>query len=395
MEFYLQMGHGMQGLSQELISLWGKGTVILSPVNISQGKIVKFSQQIKKCGGDVLFDPQLFFPYEGHNKLKEYDYWPEDGVSISSENINLNMSTNILNINKKIGSSAIIIPSAEINERNLKYLHLMESSANFFKSKTDKPILATLCLSADIIRNSDLIENIIEELRKLQVDGFYIVPHPYNNEYIVSDPMWMIGMLKIISCLKLFGKKVIVGYSNHQGLIYSIANVDAIASGTYMNTRCFMPSKFKVKEDGSIKQRSVWYYLPDAFCEYKSSLLDVAMQRGYLDKFKPRGSFQNEYSEMLFNGAQPSSTNYNETNSFKHYLYCLKKQCDMLTLDGYTETVDKYEFMLNNAENIIRDIKKFGMSGQNRSFEPGIEANKIAMVANHDDYGFKLRFDWH
>ena len=38
MELYLQLGHGMQALSQELIKNWGEGTVIISPVNMPQVK---------------------------------------------------------------------------------------------------------------------------------------------------------------------------------------------------------------------------------------------------------------------------------------------------------------------------------------------------------------------
>lgn len=66
----------------------------------------------------------------------------------------------------------------------------------------------------------------------------------------------------------------------------------------------------------------------------------------------------------------------------------------MLSLKTYQETYDTYEFMLNTAENQISELKKRGMSGQNRDFAPAIESNRIAMCANDEDYGFKLRFDW-
>ena len=66
----------------------------------------------------------------------------------------------------------------------------------------------------------------------------------------------------------------------------------------------------------------------------------------------------------------------------------------MLSLKSYQETYDTYEFMLNTAENQIKEFKKRGMSGQNRDFAPAIEANRVAMCANDEDYGLKLRFDW-
>lgn len=395
MELYLQLGHGMQALAQELIKSWGSGKVIISPVNLRQDKLVPFAKKIKLCGGEVLFDPQMFYPKEGHLKLQAYDYWPPDGASITSENVYTSVNRELLRVNNEIDSAYIILPGIEMKENQLEYgLNWMVNSVAYFSKKTDKPLLATLCLYPETIRNPIAIEKLVEQLKTISVDGYYVIPHPSNNEYIVSDPSWVIGVLKLFTCLKLARKRVIVGYSNHQGLIYALANVDGIASGTYMNTRSFVPSKFKSPKDDDIKHKSTWYYLPSAFSEYKAALLDVAMQRGYLDVFFTQGEFKNQYSEMLFNGASPSSTNYNETNSFKHYLYCLKVQCDMLSLKTYQETYDTYEFMLNTAENQISELKKRGMSGQNRDFAPAIESNRIAMCANDEDYGFKLRLDW-
>ena len=395
MELYLQLGHGMQALAQELIKMWGCGNVIISPVNLQQDKLVAFSKKIQSAGGNVLFDPQMFYPKEGHLKLQAYDYWPAQGVSITSGDGHAAINRELLRINNLINSTDIILPGIEMTEEQFVYgLNWMKTSASYFAQKTDKPLLATLCLYPETIRNAAAIEALVEQLKAVPVSGFYIIPHPSNNEYIVSDMSWVIGILKLVTCLKLAKKKVIVGYSNHQGLLYALANVDGIASGTYMNTRSFNPAKFKSPKDDDIKHKSTWYYLPTAFSEYKAALLDVAMQRGYLNSFHPQGEFQNPYSEMLFKGAQPSSTNYNETNSFKHYLHCLKVQCDMLTLDTYQATYDAYEFMLNTAENQIREFKRRGMSGQNRDFAPAVEANRVAMCANNEDYGFRLQLDW-
>lgn len=394
MELYLQMGHGMQSMVIELIKLWNYGTVILSPVNIPPNKLSSLAKRIKQVNGNVLFDPQLFYPKEGHIKLQAYDYWPVSNSSITDNNIKNDINLELLRINEEIDSSAIILPAIEMDENKFSYeVNWIKNSVNFFSAKSNRPIFATLCLCSETIRNSAGIENLFSMLRDIPVDGYYIIPHPSNNEYLVSDPLWEIGLMKLITCLKLSKVQVIVGYTNHQGLLYSLANVDAIASGTYMNTRSFVPAKFKSPKDDDIKHKSTWYYLPSAMSEYKAAILDVAEQRNYLDKFKPIG-FENIYSDMLFKGARPSSTNYNEPNSFKHYLCCLRNQCALLSKQSYKETYDTYEFLINNAENEIKEFKKLGISGQNRDFAPSIEANRVAMCANDADYGLKLQFEW-
>lgn len=395
MELYLQLGHGMQALSQELIKSWGSGTAIISPVNMPQAKIASFAKKIHAIGGNVLFDPQMFYPKEGHIKLQAYDYWPNEGCSITATDTHASINREILRINNCIETSQIILPGIEMKEDSFEYnLDWLRSSIAYFSQKTDKELLATLCLYPETIRNSSAIESLTEALRLLPVAGYYIIPHPSNNEYIVSDPIWVIGMMKLISCLKLTKRKVVVGYSNHQGLVYALAHADAIASGTYMNTRSFVPGKFKSPKDDDVKHKSTWYYLPSAFTEYKAAFLDVAMQRGYLDTFVPQGEYKNPYSDILFNGAVPSSTNYNETSSFKHYLHCLRIQCELLSKNSYDEAFSTYEFMLSAADNQIKDLKRRGMTGQNRDFAPAIEANRIAMCANDEDYGFRLKLDW-
>lgn len=398
MELILQMGHGMQGMAQDLIKIWGKGKIIISPINFihpSAESVKKLSEKIQSVNGEVLFDPQMFYPKEGHHKLRVYDYWPQEGVSISSIDAYRSINQEILRLNNNINSSMIILPGIEMNESNLGYgINRLKESSVYFREKTDKPLLGTLCLYPETIRNASVIEYLVEQLKEVPIDGYYIIPHPSNNEYIVSDPLWMIGILKLVTCLKLSKRIVYVGYSNHQGLLYSLAKVDGLASGSYMNTRSFVPSKFKSPKDDDVKHKSTWYYMPSAFSEYKAALLDVAKQRGFLEKFAPQGEFANDFSSMLFKGAMPSSTNYNETSSFKHYLHCLKMQCELLSKSTYKETYDTYEFLLSTAENNIKEFKRHGLSGQNRDFAPAIEANRVAMVSNNEDYGLKLTLDW-
>ena len=76
---------------------------------------------------------------------------------------------------------------------------------------------------------------------------------------------------------------------------------------------------------------------------------------------------------------------YPETIRNINAMEYLAEQLKATSIDG---------FMLNTAENQIREFKKRGMSGQNRDFAPAIEVNRIAMCANNEDYGLKLRFDW-
>lgn len=393
MKLYLQMGHGMQNISKSLVKLWGGGDIVLSPVNMEQSKALIYAQSIRELNGKILFDPQLFSPRNGHAKLQQYDYWPQGTISDSSI-LNF-INRKLLKLNIDLGCDKIILPGGSIDESNFtKIYSQIIKSADYFRIETDKKLLATICLKSGAVRNLQFIEEIIEPLKKIDVDGYYLILEPSKGEYINTDNMWAMGMIKLIACLKLQHREVLVGYSSHQNLLLSLAKVDGICSGTYANTRAFQPKRFQLQNDKEVMKKSTWYYLPDAFTEYKATFLDVAKQRNFLNYFEPQLNYKNNYSAMLFSGALPSSTNYNETNSFYHYLFCLRKQCELMTKPSYDETYSTYEFLLNCANNKIKQIKSKGISGQNRDFEPGIETNRIAMVALDEDYGLKLKLEW-
>ena len=48
MDFYIQMGHGMQQICIELSEHRGGATVILSPIKFAPDKIAPFSRSLKK-----------------------------------------------------------------------------------------------------------------------------------------------------------------------------------------------------------------------------------------------------------------------------------------------------------------------------------------------------------
>ena len=166
------MGHGMQKMSGDLIQHWGKGTAILSPVNTAPNKTTVLSRQYRNHGGEVLFDPQLYYPKDGADKLKLYDYWPDAGVSISDSSMHQRICRDILVINEQISSKAIIIPGVEMDIDGFEYgLTWIGDSAHYFRDHTAKPLLATVCLYTEVLRSQNAIETLVEMLSAVGVYG--------------------------------------------------------------------------------------------------------------------------------------------------------------------------------------------------------------------------------
>ena len=113
-----------------------------------------------------------------------------------------------------------------------------------------------------------------------------------------------------------------------------------------------------------------------------------------LDRIEPPVTMKNKYSEMLFNGSLPSSTGFGEKEAFRHYLYCLHKQCQNSVLATYAETKNLHVLMLETAEQLLSGLGKKGIKGQDRDFTEILDVNRAAISAFDMAYHFPLSQEW-
>ena len=402
MKFYIQMGHGMEQMCRELSSLWNGATVILSPLNIIEKKLPVFAQSMRELNGKVLLDPQIYTPRKFHKNLQKYSYWPQTDIT----NIELGDYEEVLkslnNINNLIQSESFILPSNTIGRVddlwNKVQISISSQAKNIIK---DKKLIHTIALKGDVLSDEVQIEKIIQYCNQWDVQGVYIVCEHPKSDYLVDIPIWITNLLMLVAGIKRQGKTVIVGYSNHQMLCLALAKCDAIASGNYLNVRWFKPDRFETIEDNEEKsRRAKWYYCPQAFSEYKIQYLDVAKRLdedrnlNLLISMQPPERMANRYSQMLFEGAIPSSTNYGESNSHRHYLHCLKTQCEMAGRTSYEETKNAHLALLETALRLTTGLRNEGIKGQDRDFNEIVDVIEAAISIFDKEYGFSLSNEW-
>jgi len=395
MKFYIQMGHGMQSLCRELSEAWGDSTVILSPLNISQDKLSPFSDSLRKVNGQILFDPQMYSPRKYHKNLQQYSYWPKSGIT----NIELGECDDVLsvlsNINSQIQSEAFILPShttTKIDDRWGKFQSTIADKAS--KVANGKSLLHTIALASDVFADETQVERIIQYANQWDVKGVYIVCEHPDSYYLVNKPLWVTNLLALVAGIKRLGKKVIVGYASHQLLCLAIAKCDAIAAGNFLNVRWFKPEHFETNNDDDPSRRAIWYYCPQAFSEYKVTYLDVAKRANVLSRLAPPELMANIYSNILFEGAMPSATNYKEGNSYRHYLHCLKIQCETATKATYEETRNAHMSLLNTATLLISGLREEKIKGQDRDFGEIVDVIEAAISVFDKEFGFALSQEW-
>lgn len=364
-------------------------------MNMKRNSIEKISKDIKKLGGDVLFDPQMYYPRKFEKNLVQYDYWPKDNYT------NLEMGeidkvvSGVVDLNCKIGSKSIILPTIttkRIDRLWNKFQLASIQKANQYAPDVHK--IHTIALADDVLISEEQVEAIISYVEDWKVDGVYIVSEHPDKNYLIEKPLWLTNLMSLVAGIKRQKKKVIVGYASHQMLCLALAKCDAIASGNFLNLRWFQPEHFVTETDKSPSRRAVWYYCPQALSEYKIPFLDIAKRMGLLEQLKPAISMKSKYCDMLFQAALPSSSVFGEREAFRHYLHCLSVQCHLSVRDTYKETRDANIMMLETAEQFLQVLTEKGIKGQNRDFSEIIDVNRAAIAAFDMSYQFPMTQEW-
>jgi hypothetical protein len=234
----------------------------------------------------------------------------------------------------------------------------------------------------------------MEEAENWSAAGYYLVFEHPNGAYLVDDANWLANAMDIVAGLRLKPAKVIIGYCNHQMLVFGCTKADAICSGTWMNVRSFPPDKFRQPYEDEIKQRATWFYCPVGLSEYKISTLDLARRQHVLGQLQPTGTFNNGYAAPLFSGQQPTSVGFTEQAAFRHYLHCLSLQANAATRATFDETVAAHQSLLNAAEPLLRNLENAGILGQQRDFRNIVDINRGALAAFVATRGPVLRHRW-
>lgn len=398
MNFYLQFGHGMMSLTRDLLKNWGGTGVILSPRDLEKDQMLRLSSDILRLKGEPLLDPQCYIHDADHHRLNTHEYYKMYRSSATANFVSgrgaIDLIESLFSLSRELGVTRHILPglfSSAINDAWLRFHQVIVSAGERNKDK-DK-IISTIALSSDILKDEDQIESIIESTRDWPVDGYYIVAQSPSG-YLCDDPIWLANLAILAAGLRLQNRSVIVGYCNHQQLILSLADIEAICSGTWMNVRSFPPGKFSMSDGEDIQRRSTWYYCPQAMSEFTLPFLDIARSQGVLASMAPPPGFDSQYADALFAGPDPSAVGWGERQAFSHYLSCLNTQVYNLKKDNYKDSLERYNEDLDSAEQTLRTLHRHNVRGRGRDFLSFIDVNLAAVGLFNTARGSQMQRYW-
>lgn len=393
MELYLQCGNGFMSLAKQLNDALRGTTYILSPRDLSENSQISFAKQIEKSGCHVLLDPQLYAPRSDKSNFQTYGYWPKDCQTGDGGAI-LNLIDQLGELNVIMGARGYILPAYRINhiprnvdDKSVQLLRIVAEKARKF----NMPLYTTLCLEQNVLLDEVQVDRLIGFAEGWSSDGVYLVAEHPDSDYFVDNPIWMFQLMRLCAALRLQGKRVILGYANHQMLCMVCTGIEAIATGNWMNTRSFTIDKFK-SDTGDIKRHKLWYYAPSTLTEYSIPYLDVAYTRKVLQYIDCRMLVPDSPAAKIVSGnVRPSSIDFRQPDSFVHYLLALNKQLAMADADGTYQGRYKHQLeMLESAGKRLALMAKYRINGQNRDFGDMIKVNETALNMFNTELGMRM-----
>ncbi len=374
MKLFFQCGYGLKALSKQLTATFADGTYILSPRDLPQKSQLAFSRSLRQKGNRTLFDPQLYAPHSDKKNFPTYAYWPKGFVTAEAPWNDL--VGRLAALNEALGTVAVILPGMACERVGSQFLRLQEAILDAAVG-VERKKLATICLKQNVLLDTVQVEKLLVATEQWPVDGIYLIAEHPDEDYFVDSPVWMLDLLKLCAGLTIQGKKVVLGYSNHQMLPMACAGVHAIASGNHMNVRSFTFGKFM--ESDEIKRHKTWYYAPQAYTEFSPAYLDLARNVGKLPVLAPVNGMETP-ATILFSDAMPSSVNFTDAMSFWHYLYCLDRQVrEVSAPDTFRGRVEKCRESAAAARKTLEFLHKHHIIGQNRDFMDYFDVNATAL----------------
>jgi hypothetical protein len=264
MAVFHQMGHQSDNLLVEPHLFRYRGA-ILSPVNYTEKEILRTIGICREIGDfEIIFDPQLYFPRTEREKLKKWDYFPDDvdTVDFSSLKWWTNLIAALARTAERIRPDIICSPVLEPRNFDDEYFDLMLQVSSLLCDRVCPngfDVYHTALVGTSELADYDRVMAIASIITRTQARGVYLIlDSDIRPRLELSDPEELKGALKLINVIESNGIEVTVGFSSSDIILWKAAGASNCATGKFFNLRRFTPSRWDETEGGG-GQLPYWF----------------------------------------------------------------------------------------------------------------------------------------
>lgn len=358
-----QVGHNSKWNIDSLTEDSAGNGLILSPVNIKYDKIVKLDSDLRKVS---IFDPQFYLPKEPKSNLSTYDFFPanlkNDFQTSDFENIGDDIARACIDFQIEREFIKVVIPTRHYNVLPTDYYdqmyhYLVEPFLRYYTSQNyQQDILLTIIVNESQVMNEDEKSKLLNWLTSIQeIDGVYLILDNNFNTKQIKNAEYLYNVLTIIHSLRLNDMEVHLGYTNTEGLLYSIADPNSVSMGSYENLRRFGINRFTITERQVQTQPN-----PRLYSRALYQLIDYgfigAIQRLY-DKWEYIFE-DSKYKPLMFRPEY--NWHFTKPEPYKHYFLVFSSQ--ILTLpEQISDRIEYLKKSFQEAIDLFTEIRNAGV----------------------------------
>lgn len=355
----------------------GEGFII-SPRSMKASKVEGLKNTIKEIS---IFDPQIVNPHEMNKNMETFDIFPlslmSDGFDTRSYSEYADeFAEKCANYQIRHNFKNIIIPTRffyDIPPVEDFIDYQTEIFINPFmkildEKKTDKEIILQLYLNSQILKNKEYRFEILDWVTGLKtIRGIYLITEITPRKKQIDDPVFLISVLEFIDALNQNGLSVILGYSNTELILYTLANPSILTVGSYENVRIFNSNMFKdmnVKKD--LRSPNARLFAPQLLDWIEYPYIQFISDR-YPEKLTLFGN--SEYLNIMLKPDYIWSSAKPEI--YKHYFVEISKQVQQISLLEEKERFRYIHQLIKTAMREFSEIEQLGIDlGQAGSHLP-------------------------
>lgn len=361
---------------------------ILSPVDMSKETLSSISDEKLERS---FFDPQFYSlnlykdNYLSYKFLDEidtiYDYSISKNqiakkcidfqTSISLEYLvipiidfnllNLNESYNELYDEIKSDSDEVSYFSNGNIKNNLYKKLILEPFVNYIKSiEIDKKILATIIFNDEMAKDDNLFSSVLSTITECDnITGVYLLPQNNRTFKRISDINFLTKIMDFIHILRENDLEVIIGYSDIESILYTVAGATGISIGVYENLRKYDGLKFSNNDyNGRGPNPRIFSSRLFQWIEYQ--YLPVIKSNDSLEKYFDQNIYFQETQENDYNW------HFSKPQCYKHYMISFSELIKKLP-DNLNERYEYVDKLLEQANNSFNDLANFMFFDNNSS----------------------------
>lgn len=250
--------------------------------------------------------------------------------------------------------------SNSIKTSLLKKLILDPFTKYIVENRISKQVILTIIFNDEMAKNSDLFNSMLATITNNEIiSGIYLIPQNNRTFKRISDINFLIKILEFIHILRDNDLEVIIGYSDIESILYTVAGATAIPIGIYENLRKYDGLKFSNSDyNGRGPNPRVFSNKLLQWIEYQ--YLPVIKSNDDLTKYFEQNNYFQETQEKDYNW------HFSKPQCYKHYMVSFTNLISQLpsNLDERYKYVDK---LLEQANNAFNDLSNFMFFDNNSS----------------------------